>query len=107
MHMRARLSGRASFSTLGSIIVSPDQCREARAILKWTRHELAVTADVPLWFIAAYEDGKDTAAFLAHYEIAMRQALEAVGIGFVFEVENGEIKSAGVTYSPRGKDEVN
>jgi hypothetical protein len=34
-------------------------------------------------------------------------ALEAVGIGFAFEIEDGQFKPAGVTYSPKGKDEVN
>jgi hypothetical protein len=29
--------------------MSPDQCRDARAILKWTRRELADAAGVTLW----------------------------------------------------------
>ncbi len=37
----------------------------------------------------------------------MRDALEGVGIGFPFAIEDGQFKPAGVTYSPRGKDEVN
>jgi hypothetical protein len=41
-----------------------------------------------LWFIAAFEDGSETAAFLAHYELALRDAFEAVGIGFPFELSN-------------------
>ena len=86
------------------LAMSPDQCREARAILKWTRRELADAASVPLWAVAQFEDGKDV---LPYYEIWMRDALEGVGIGFPFEIENGQVKPAGVTYSPRGKDEVN
>ncbi|MGD0761976.1 MAG: hypothetical protein ABR929_02090 [Roseiarcus sp.] len=104
MHVRARPSGRASFSTLGSIIVSPDQCREARAILKWTRRELADAARVTLWVVAAFEDGREVLPF---YEIEIRAALEAVGISFAFEIEDGQFKPAGVTYTPRGKNEVN
>jgi hypothetical protein len=41
-----------------------DQCREARGRLNWTRSELAAATNVPLWFIAAFEDGKATPAFL-------------------------------------------
>jgi DNA-binding XRE family transcriptional regulator len=52
--------------------MSPDQCREARAILKWTRRELADAASVPLWAVAQFEDGKDV---LPYYEIWMRDAL--------------------------------
>ncbi len=84
--------------------MSPDQCREARAILKWTRRELADAARVTLWVVAAFEDGRD---ILPHYEIELRVALEAVGIGFPFEIEDGQFKPASVTYSPRDKDEVN
>jgi hypothetical protein len=87
--------------------MSPLQCREARERLNWTRQELSETTEVPLWFIAAFEDGKETAAFLAHYELAMRDAFEAVGIGFPFEVSNGRIAPAGITYSPRNKRETN
>ncbi len=86
--------------------MTPDQCREAREVLRWTQRELADAAGVPLWFVVAFED-EDAPAFLAHYEIAMRDALEAVGIGFPFAIEYRRIKPAGVTYSPRDKDELN
>jgi hypothetical protein len=42
----------------------------------WTRSELATAADLPLWFIAACEDGKETPDFLAGYEIDLRAALD-------------------------------
>jgi DNA-binding XRE family transcriptional regulator len=61
---------------------SPDQCREVRAILKWTRQELADAAGVTPWVVAAFEDGREVLAF---YEIEIRAALEAVGIGFPFD----------------------
>ena len=38
------------------------------------------------------------------YEIEIRAALEAVGIGFPFEIEDGQFKPAGVTYSPIRKE---
>jgi hypothetical protein len=84
--------------------VSPDQCVEARSILKWTRRELADAAGVTLWVVAEFEDGREV---LLYYEIEIRAALETVGIGFPFEIEDGQFKPAGVTYSPRGKDEAN
>jgi hypothetical protein len=37
---------------------------------------------------------------LPAYHAAIRAALEAVGIGFPFEVEKGQARTAGVTYSP-------
>ncbi len=49
----------------------------------------------------------NTAAFLAHYEIAMREALEDIGIGFPFVIGNGRIAPAGISYSPRDKRETN
>ena len=76
--------------------MGPDQCREARALLRWTQHELAKAADVPLWFVVAFEDA-DAPAFLAHYEIDLREALEDAGVRF-----DGD----DVTYAPKGKGEV-
>jgi hypothetical protein len=87
--------------------MSPEQSREARERLNWTRQELSKATDVPVWFIVAFEYGKETAAFLAHYELAMLDAFEAVGIGFPFELANGRITPTGITYSPRDKSETN
>jgi hypothetical protein len=81
--------------------VSPDQCRAARELLRWTRRELADAATVPLWVIAAFEDGRD---ILPHYEIEICEALEAVGIEFLAEVESDQFKPAGMTYSPIRKE---
>ncbi len=87
--------------------MSPDQCRAARDRLNWSRSQLSQAADVPLWFIAAFEDGKETPSFLAGYEVDMRNALESVGIGFPFEIVDGQVAPAGITYSPRDKNETN
>jgi DNA-binding XRE family transcriptional regulator len=84
--------------------MSPDQCRAARDILEWTRRELADAAGVTPWVVAAFEDGREVLPF---YEIEIRAALEVVGIGFPFEIEDGQFKPLGVTYSPIDKDEVN
>jgi hypothetical protein len=71
------------------------------------RRELADAANVPLWFVAAFENGNDGLAFLAHWEIQIRENFEAVGIGFLFEIENGQFKAAGVTYLPLDKGRPN
>lgn len=84
--------------------MSPDQCREARALLHWNQRDLANAADVPSWFVVAFED-EDSPALLAHYEIALREALEVAGIDF--ETDGVQLKPAGVMHSPRDKDELN
>jgi len=87
--------------------MSPDQCRAARERLNWTRYELSQAADVPLWLLVAFEDGKETPAFLAGYEVDLRNALESVGIGFPLEILDGQVAPAGITYSPPDKSETN
>jgi hypothetical protein len=82
--------------------VSPDQCRQARDILKWTPRELAEAAAVTPWVVAAFEEGREVSP--AHEE-AIRSALEAVGIGFPFETANGRARPSGVTYSPPNRKE--
>jgi transcriptional regulator with XRE-family HTH domain len=77
--------------------VSPDQCQQAREVLKWTRAELAQAAGVMLPVVAAFEDGRGVSP---SHEAAIRAALEAVGIGFPFEIAAGQARPAGVTYSP-------
>jgi ribosome-binding protein aMBF1 (putative translation factor) len=62
-----------------------EQCRAARERLDWTRHELATAADVPLWFIAAFEDSKATPDFLAGYEVDLSAALESAGVESIAE----------------------
>jgi hypothetical protein len=64
-----------------------EQCREARERMGWTRLQLATATDVPLWFIAAFEDCKATPDFLAGYEVDLRAALESAGVEFI--AENG------------------
>ena len=60
-----------------------EQCRAARERLDWTRLELATAMDVPLWFIAAFEDGKATPDFLVGYEMDLQAALESAGVEFL------------------------
>ena len=62
--------------------ITGEQCREARERLNWTRVELATATNVPLWFIAAFEDSRSTPDFLVAYEIDLRGALESAGAEF-------------------------
>jgi hypothetical protein len=59
--------------------MSPDQCRQARDVLKWTPTALAEAAGVNVWVVVAFEDGR---MVLPVYEAAIRGTLEGVGIGF-------------------------
>ncbi len=61
--------------------MSPDQCREARGLLRWSQRDLAAAAKVPPWFVIAFEDG-DSPALLASHAVDLREALEAAGIKF-------------------------
>ena len=82
--------------------MSPDQCREARELLRWTRQELAGTAGVAPWAVNAFEEGREV---LTGYKAAFRTALEAVGIGFPFEIAECRARQVGVTYSPPDRSE--
>ena len=62
-----------------------EQCRKARERLDCTRSELATAADVPAWFIAAFEDGRATPDFLADYQVDLRVALQEAGVEFIAE----------------------
>ena len=42
----------------------------------------STATNVPLWFIAAFEDGKATPDFLVCWEVELRGALEAAGVEF-------------------------
>jgi hypothetical protein len=59
-----------------------DEGRAARESLNWTRLELATATNVPLWFIATFEDGNATPDFLVCYEVELRAALDAAGVEF-------------------------
>ena len=61
--------------------MTPDQCRAGREHRNWTCDELRKAADVPLWFVDAFEDGKATPDFLVCWEVAMAAALGDAGAG--------------------------
>jgi hypothetical protein len=77
--------------------LADDPGGEARGLLRWSQRDLAVAADVPLWFVIAFEDG-DSPAFLAAHEVDLREALEAAGIRF-----DGDV----VTFAAEGHGGIN
>lgn len=60
--------------------MTPEQCRMARAALKWSTQKLAEAASIGVNTINRFEDGQD--ARLSSVE-KMRSALEAAGIIFL------------------------
>lgn len=68
-----------------SYAISPAQVRAARALIGWTRDQLAMASEVPMRTVARLElgDGAPQRRTLA----AIRTALEAAGVEFI--AENG------------------
>ena len=64
--------------------------------------EEARAAGVTPWVVTAFEDEREVSPA---DEAAIRATLEAVGISFSFEIANGRARPAGVTYSPRDRNE--
>ena len=84
--------------------MSPEQCRQARDLLSWSRCDLAKAADAPLWFVAMFENGEDGWRSYMDYKDSMQRALEARGFGFPFGLIDGKITPLEIAYSPNGKD---
>ena len=82
----------------GEARMSPSQCREARERLNWSHDDLANASRVPAEIVAMFEAG-DLVGMM-DLQVKMRDALEAVGIGFPFIIERRGLVPAGVTYSP-------
>ena len=61
--------------------LSAAQCRKARGLLRCDQGDLAAAANVPLWFVIAFED-EDSPALMEDREEGLREALEAAGIKF-------------------------
>jgi hypothetical protein len=104
-HKRGAAFVRPRLASLRPIAcMSPDQCRQARDLLRWSRYDLAKAADAPLWFVAMFEDGKEGWHFYMDYKDSMQKALEARGFEFPFGLIDGEIMPLEIVYSPNGKD---
>lgn len=63
------------------MLLSPSQCRAARALLDWTQHDLAARSGVSQKAIALFEVGRTMP--LPRTLRDLREALEAGGIEFL------------------------
>ncbi len=72
-------------------MISPEQCRAARAWLGWPQPELAKRAKVGLSTVRDFETGTRTP--IPNNRGAMQRAFEGVGVRFLFEGE----KPIGIT----------
>lgn len=73
-------------------MLSPEQCRAARAWLNWSQDELARRAQVGLSTLKDFETGKRVP--VRHNLAAIRAALEASGMEFTSDSEEA---AAGIT----------
>jgi hypothetical protein len=79
--------------------MTPGQCREARGLLGWTRPEFADKSNVPLWFVAQFEDRGDPDESYIEWEIRLLRTLEGAGARFPFEIVGGRAGPAQVFLS--------
>lgn len=76
--------------------MSPEQCRAARGWLDWSQSDLAAAANVSLSTVRDFEKGRRVP--IGNNLAAIRAALEARGLGFVYADEGGKTTPCGVTY---------
>jgi transcriptional regulator with XRE-family HTH domain len=81
--------------------LTPEQCRAARAWLDWSQNDLAAAANVSQSTVRDFEKGRRIP--IANNLEAIRTALEARGIGFVFADEDGQSYASGVMFSKSNK----
>jgi DNA-binding transcriptional regulator YiaG len=72
-------------------MISPEQCRAARAWLGWPQPELAKRARIGLSTVRDFETGTRTP--IANNRLAMQQAFEGEGLRFLFDGE----RATGIT----------
>jgi len=68
--------------------MSPEQCRAARAWLNWSQEELAAKAQVSSSTLRDFEAGRRLP--IANNLSAIRRALEAEGMQFLFSEQSQE-----------------
>jgi len=79
------------------MMMNPDQCRMARAALKWSSQELGSAAGVGLNTVQRFERGSDS----RHSSVvAIQRALEAAGIVFLADGETSLAGGPGVRLRP-------
>lgn len=62
------------------MLLTPEMCSAARALLKWKRQQLASAAGVRLSTVVTFEEGRTVRS---HYVEAMVKALEGAGLEFI------------------------
>jgi transcriptional regulator with XRE-family HTH domain len=82
----ADMPGAKAANGLAESMISADQCRAARALLGWTREDLAKAAGVSAGTIKNVELGKGTLGVVA---VAVERALTDAGIWFVHDDDVG------------------
>lgn len=70
-------------------MVSPEQCRAARAWANWSQEELAKRASVGLSTVRAFEKGTHTP--IRNNLEAIRAVLEGAGVRFTYTDEGGPL----------------
>lgn len=78
--------------TIKRPVVSPAQCRAARALLKWTQAKLAQQAAVARKTVADFELGNRSLHRRTRLDITV--ALEAAGIEFIWSAEGEGVRFA-------------
>ena len=81
-------------------VLTPEQLRAARVLVRWTRQRLARESGVPLKTTQAFEQGR-VASPLMTTEHKWRRALEKAGVVFLDEDDQGGV---GVRLKRRRKD---
>lgn len=78
--------------------MTPEQCRAARGWLNMSPASLAEVAGIAVATVVAFEAGQPPShqAGVA----AMRDALEAAGIGFSFVLDDDGPRPCGITFTP-------
>jgi hypothetical protein len=74
------------FCNRGVFVITPAQCRAARALIEWSREDLAAAAKVAARTVVDFERGARNP--IHSTMAAIRAALEAAGV--IFVEENGE-----------------
>ncbi len=81
------------------MMLTPEQCRAARALLDWTQGDLAAQASISTVSIRAFEKGGE---MRDSNQKLLRLTLEAAGVSFIAENGGG----AGVRLAkPKGPSE--
>ncbi len=76
--------------------MTPEQSRAARGWLNWSQDDLAFAANVSISTVQDFEAGRPI-PIMSNLG-AMRDTLEAVGIGFVFQNDGNETTACGISF---------